>query len=213
MKTLKIVLFGPQGSGKGTQAEMLSKKYNLPILAPGEIFRKEIKDQTELGRLVASLINRGELVPDEITNKIVLNELAQEKYKNGFILDGYPRNIHQLERLEGLVHPTHVIELMSSDAEVIKRLGGRRICSKCGAIYHLKNKPPKIEGVCDICSGKLIMRDDDRPEVIKKRLEVYHQETEPVLNYYFEKKKLIRVNGEQSIEKVFEDIVAALEKV
>jgi len=209
---LKIVLFGPAGSGKGTQAVMLSKKYDLPILAVGDIFRREIKNQTDLGKSIASMINRGQLIPDKITTQIVLKELAGEKYKNGFILDGYPRNIRQLEDLEKSLGVTHAIELMVSDNEAIKRLSNRRICSKCGAIYHLQNKPPKRNGVCDVCGGKLIVRDDDKLEAIKKRLEIYHQETEPILNYYFEKKKLIRVNGEQSIEKIFGDILAYLEK-
>jgi adenylate kinase len=209
-KVLRIVLFGPQGSGKGTQAEMLAKKYNLPVLATGDIFRREIKNQTELGELAASLINQGKLVPDEITNKIIIDELTKEKYKNGFILDGYPRNMRQLEDLEKSVGVTYAIELMVSDSEAVKRLGGRRICSKCGAIYHLQNKPAKKIDICDVCGGKLIVRDDDKPEAIKKRLKICHQETEPILNYYFERKKLIRVNGEQPIEKVFEDILSAL---
>lgn len=209
---MKIVIFGPQGSGKGTQAKMLSQKYNIPILAPGEIFRKEIKNGTELGQLVTSFINAGQLVPDEITNKIVFKELTNDKYHNGFILDGYPRNMRQLEDLEKSINITHAIELMISDDEAIKRLSNRRICSECGAIYHLQNKPPKKVEICDICGGKLIIRDDDKPEVIKKRLEIYHQETEPLLNYFFERKKLIRVNGEQSIGKVFQDIINAIEK-
>ncbi len=209
-KLLKIAVFGSPGSGKGTQAEMLGKKYNLPVLAVGDIFRREIKTKTNLGKLIAALINQGELVPNEITNKIIMSELEQKKYRKGFILDGYPRNKEQLKIIEQLNTLTHAIELKVSDDEVIKRLSGRRICPKCGAIYHIKNKPPKKEGVCDACGSQLVVRDDDQPEAIKKRLETYHQETEPVLDYFFEKKKLIRVNGEQSIEKVFEEIVKKL---
>jgi len=211
-KMFKIVLFGPQGSGKGTQAELLGKKYHVPVLSPGEIFRREIKNQTEIGKSAESYLKQGKLVPDEITNKIVLVELVSEKYKDGFILDGYPRNMAQLEILEKSVHVTHAVELMVSDREVVSRLSGRLICPKCREIYHIQNKPPKEKGICDICGEKLYMRDDDKPETIKKRLEIYHQETEPLLNYYFEKKILIRVNGEQPIEKVFEDIVSELEK-
>ena len=211
-KTFKITLFGPQGSGKGTQAEMLGERYGVPILAVGDILRKEVKNQTEVGKLAASLINRGKLIPDEIVNKIIFSELTQDKYKNGFILDGYPRSMNQLEILEKSINLTQAIELMVSDGEVIKRLGGRRICSNCGAIYHIESKPPKKEGACDVCGKKLIVREDDESEAIKRRLAIYHQETEPILNYYFERKKLIRVNGEQPIERVFEDIVKALEK-
>lgn len=210
MNIFKIALFGPQGSGKGTQAEMLSVKYGLPILATGNIFRREIKEKTELGQLVSSLIKEGNLVPDEITNRIVLGELEDEKYKNGFILDGFPRNIIQLTELEKRNELTHVIELEIADEEVIKRLGTRRICEKCDAIYSLGIKPPKQESICDSCGGNLILRDDDKSEAIQKRLDIYHKETEPVLNFYRADGRAIKINGSQPIEKVFEDIVKAI---
>jgi adenylate kinase len=208
---MNIVLFGPQGSGKGTQAELLASKYNLPILATGDIFRREIKNETELGRKVTSLIKEGNLVPDEITNEIVLSELQKEKYKNGFILDGFPRNMIQLKELEKENALTHVFELEINDEEVIKRMGTRRICEKCGAIYSLGVKPPKQESVCDSCGGALILRGDDKPEAIQKRLDIYHKETEPVLNFYREKGRAIKINGARPIEKVFEDIVKAID--
>jgi len=210
MNIFKIALFGPQGSGKGTQAKMLSLKYNLPILATGDIFRKEIKNETELGKKVASLIKEGHLVPDKITNEIVLNELSGDKYKNGFILDGFPRNMAQLYNMEKENGLTHIFELEINDEEVIKRLSVRRICSKCGIIYSLKVKPPREEYVCDSCRGELILREDDKPEAIQKRLDIYHKETESVLNFYKEKGKVIKIDGAQSIEKVFEDIVKAI---
>ena len=212
IKMLKIALFGAQGSGKGTQAEMLAKKYNLPVLSTGEVFRQEIKKQTELGKLADSLINRGHLVPDEITDKIVLGELAAPKYQNGFILDGYPRNMNQLTVLEKNIGLDLAILLEINDEEVQKRLAGRRVCPGCGAIYNVINKPPREEGVCDICGEKLIVRDDDKPEAIAKRLQIYHTETEPIVNYYEEKEKLIKVNGATPIEKVFDEIVKKLEK-
>jgi adenylate kinase len=208
---LNIVLFGPQGSGKGTQAELLSEKYHLPVLSPGEIFRQEIKKQTNLGKLVESHLKQGYLVPDEIVNDVVIKKIQSKEYKNGFILDGYPRNMAQLETLEKFARISYAFEIMVSDKEVIKRLSGRRICQNCGAVYHLQSKPPKVPGICDKCGGKLYQRDDDQPEAIKKRLEIYHQETEPLLDYYYRNKKLIRINGEQPIEKVFKDIVEALE--
>ncbi len=205
-------MFGPQGSGKGTQAEMLAKKYNLPVLSTGDIFRREIKNQTEIGKLVESLINGGRLVPDEITDKIVLGELAKEKYKNGFILDGYPRNMNQLAALEKNIGLDWAIMLTISDEEVIKRLASRRVCSNCGAIYNVLNKPPRKEDVCDLCGGKLIMRDDDKPEAIKKRLAIFHTETEPVLAYYKDKNKLVEIIGAGSIEEVFEKIIEEIGK-
>lgn len=210
--TLKISIFGPQGSGKGTQAEMLAKKYNLPVLSTGEIFRNEIKNKTELGKLADSLINRGNLVPDETTNKIVLGELAKQKYQNGFILDGYPRNMRQLVVLEKNFGLDFAIELAISDEGVVKRLASRRVCSNCGAIYNVLNKPPRKEGICDLCGGKMETREDDKPEAIAKRLRIYHQETEPIVNYYAVNKKLIKVDGARSIERVFDEIVAKLEK-
>jgi adenylate kinase len=206
VKTLKIALFGPQGSGKGTQAEMLAKKYNLAILSTGEVFRQEIKRQTELGRLAASLINQGQLVPDEITDKIVLGELATPKYQNGFILDGYPRNMNQLAVLEKNIGLDLAILLEINDEEVQERLASRRVCPKCGAIYNILNKPPEQDEVCDVCGEHLVTRDDDKAEAIAKRLQIYHAETEPIVNYYDGKGKLIKVNGVGSIEKVFAEI-------
>jgi adenylate kinase len=211
-RIFEIILFGPQGSGKGTQAKLLSEKYHLPVLSPGEIFRREIKNQTEIGKSVASFINHGQLASDEIVNKIIIGEIKKPEYQRGFILDGYPRNITQLEMLEKFANITYAIELVISDKTVISRLSGRLTCSKCGAIYHVKEKPPKVAGICDLCSGTLYTRDDDKIEAIKKRLEIYHRETEPLLNYYFEKKILFRINSEQPIEKVFEDIIGELEK-
>jgi adenylate kinase len=212
MKTLKLVLFGPQGSGKGTQAEKLSKKYNLPVLSTGDIFRKEIKNKTELGKLADSLINNGKLVPDEITDKIVFGELSKQKYRSGFILDGYPRNMNQLVFFEKNIGLDFAIELAVSDDEVVKRIAGRRVCSKCGETYNLLTKPPKQEGICDLCGGKLVTRDDDKPEAIVKRLQIYHQETEPILKFYAAKKKLIKIDAAGEIEEVFENIVGKLEK-
>lgn len=212
MEKLKIALFGPQGSGKGTQAEKLSKKYNRPVLSTGDIFRNEIKNKTELGKLADSLINNGKLVPDEITDKIVFGELSKQKYQNGFILDGYPRNTNQLVFFEKNIGLDFAIELDVSDAEVVKRITSRRVCSKCGATYNLLKKPSLKEGICDLCGGKLVTREDDKPEAIAKRLQIYHQETEPILKYYADKKKLIKIDAAGTIEEVFGDIVGELEK-
>ncbi|MFZ5364204.1 MAG: adenylate kinase family protein [Patescibacteria group bacterium] len=210
--SLKLGLFGPQGSGKGTQAEMLAKKYNLAILSTGEVFRQEIKKKTELGELAASLINHGRLVPDEITDKIVLAELFTPKYKNGFILDGYPRNTNQLEVLEKNIGLDWAILLEIGDEEVKKRLTSRRVCPKCGAIYNILNKPPRQNEICDACGESLVVRDDDKPEAITKRLQIYHTDTEPIIDYYKEKEKLIVVNGADPIEKVFGEIDKKLQE-
>lgn len=212
MGKLKLALFGPQGSGKGTQAEMLAKKYDLEILSTGEVFRQEIKKQTELGKLAASLINKGQLVPDEITDKIVLSELAAPKYQDGFILDGYPRNMNQLAVLEKNIGLDWAISLEINDEEVQKRLARRRVCPKCGAIYNVLNKPPRQDEICDVCGENLITRDDDKPEAIAKRLQIYHAETEPIINYYDEREKLIKVDGGIPIEKVFVEIESKLEE-
>lgn len=212
-RKLKLALFGPQGSGKGTQAEMLAKKYGLPVLSTGEIFRKEIKNKTELGKLADSFINGGQLVPDEITDKIVQGELAGPKYRAGFVLDGYPRNMNQLVALEKNIKLDFAIELVVSDDEVIKRLVSRRVCSGCGAIYNILDKPPRKEGICDLCGGRLVAREDDKPDAIARRLAIYHQETEPILDYYAGKKKLIKVDGTGPIEKVSEEIIGELEKL
>jgi len=209
---LKIAMFGSQGSGKGTQAEMLAKKYNLPVLSTGEVLRTEIKNKTELGKLADALINKGQLVPDESINGIVLGEISTPKYQSGFILDGYPRNMNQLEVLEKDIGLDLVILLEIKDEEVQERLASRRVCSKCGAIYNVLNKPPRQNGICDVCEGHLVTRDDDQPEAIAKRLQIYHTETEPLINYYEKRGKLIKVNGIGTIEKIFENIVEEIEK-
>ena len=207
----KIAMFGPQGSGKGTQAEMLARKYNLPVLSTGEVLRTEIKNKTELGKLADNLINKGQLVPDEIINGIVLGEISTPKYQDGFILDGYPRNMNQLEVLEKDIGLDLAILLEIKDEEVQERLASRRVCSNCGAIYNVLNKSPRQNGICDVCEGHLVTRDDDQPEAIAKRLQIYHTETEPLTNYYEEKRKLIKVNGTGPIEKIFENILEGIE--
>lgn len=207
----KIVLFGPQGSGKGTQTEMLAKKYKFNILATGDFFRKEIREGSDLGNLAKKFIEKGKLVPDVVTNRVIFDELKQNKYSKGFILDGYPRNLNQLDFLEKNFGLDIIIQLDIDDKTVLKRLGGRRICPKCGAIYHLENKPPKEDGVCDNCGTKLAVRSDDRPESIKKRLGIYHGQTEPILSKYAKEKKLIKIDARPAIEKVFNKIVAQLE--
>ncbi|MFH1187529.1 MAG: nucleoside monophosphate kinase [bacterium] len=201
----KIIFFGPQASGKGTQADFLSKELNLPNISVGNLFRNNIKNQTEIGKIAQSYINDGNLVPPKFVNEMTISRLKEPDCKNGFILDGYPRNVEQFEAFEKFTKITHAIEIWISDEEAIKRLGGRRSCV-CGEVYHIKYKPPKVDGICDKCGGKLSIRDDDTPEAIKVRLKIYHEETEPVIKIYQEAGVLIKIDGEKSIEDVSKEV-------
>jgi adenylate kinase len=205
---MRILIIGPQGSGKGTQAKKLAEEFELKHISTGDIFRENIKGGTELGKLAKSYIDKGQLVPDDVTNKIVADAL---KGKDNFILDGYPRNMGQAEFLDSVTHLDYVIEVKLEDEDVLLRLSGRRTCKECGEIYHLNYKPSKRAGKCDFDDGDLFQRDDDKADAINKRLDIYHNETEPILEHYREKKVLISINGDQPIEKVFEYIKEAIE--
>jgi adenylate kinase len=207
----RIAILGPQGAGKGTQAELIAQHFHLPVISTGEIFRQEIKAGTELGRLTSFYIKEGKLVPDEITNELVKLRLFQDDCQNGFVLDGYPRNVFQLGAIERITDLTHVIQLDISDTEAFRRLMGRRFCPQCGRNYHLEFKPPKKNGLCDFCGIPLQTREDDKPEAIQERLRIYHRETEPVLGFYQGKGILYKINGEQPIEKVFAEILKIFE--
>ncbi len=205
MKAFKISIFGPQGSGKGTQAEKLEQELKLPIITPGNIFRKHIKEETEIGLKVKSILDSGKLVPNEITNQIIIGRLQEHDCANGFVLDGYPRNMNQAEALDQARKLTHVILIDVSDEEAKKRIVNRRMCA-CGATYHLEYKKPKVEGTCDKCGSLLFQRDDDTEEALAKRLKIYHQETEPVLELYKKQGIFHKVNGQQSIDGVWEEV-------
>jgi adenylate kinase len=198
---MKILIFGPQGSGKGTQAELIARSYGLPYISTGDIFRYNLKNNTPLGQEVAQYVNAGHLVPDELTNKLVVDRLSQPDCVPGFVLDGYPRNIAQQHFLTGLTEINHAIVIEVSDEQAINRLSGRLAC-KCGLSYHTEYNPPKVAGRCDRCGNELFRRDDDQPEAIKQRLALYHSETEPVFVEYKQQGKLSVVNGEQSIDAV-----------
>jgi len=214
---MNIIFLGPQSSGKGTQAELLAKKLGLPIITTGEILRNKKASGDDEGRLIASFIDKGKLVPDELVDKIVRDELQTEKYSGGVIMDGYPRNLHQAETLEKFLNIDKVIFLDVPDGLVVKRMSARRVCKKCGANYNLISKPPKQEGVCDLCSstvmsslpnggGELMRREDDTEEAIAVRLNIYHNETEPLIEHYRQAGKLIRIDGEGTIEEVRAEI-------
>ncbi|HDQ22582.1 MAG TPA: nucleoside monophosphate kinase [Candidatus Uhrbacteria bacterium] len=209
---MNIVMLGPQGSGKGTQAEFLSAKFKIPTVSAGALYRENIKRKTKLGKLAEKFTTKGILGPDSLTNKMIKDELSKPCYKKGVILDGYPRNLNQAKFLDKLINIDWVILIDISQAETIRRLSGRRVCSQCGQTYNIQAKKPKSKGICDKCKGKLIQRADDYPAAIKKRLRVYHQETKPVINYYKKQSKLIKVNGSHSIPVVFKSILKKIKK-
>ncbi|RME11736.1 MAG: adenylate kinase [Ardenticatenia bacterium] len=211
-----VILFGAQGSGKGTQARLLQEKLGIPQVATGDLFRYNLKNNTELGQLAKGYMDRGELVPDEVTNAMVRERLSREDAANGAILDGYPRNLNQARALDEMLaewnaEVTRAIYIDVSMDELMRRLTGRRVCRSCQATYHVVFKPPRQEGICDVCGGELYQRDDDKDEAaIRRRLEIYQQETLPVIEYYRERGLLSEVSGEQPIEAVNADILKAI---
>ena len=201
-KVFNIVILGPQGSGKGTQAGFISKKFRIPTISTGDIFRENIRRKTLLGKKAERLINNGKLVPDSITNDLIKKRLVKKDAKKGWILDGFPRNLSQARFLDKLSPPSLVIEVYVNDNEVVKRFGGRRTCSKCGTVYHLAYNPPKKKDLCNKCGGRLIVRDDDKQVAIKKRLKTYHEKTEPLIEYYQKKGIVRKINGKPPIKEV-----------
>lgn len=208
---MKLILLGAPGAGKGTQAEILCKKLGIPTISTGNILRAAIKDGTPTGLKAKSYIDAGALVPDEVIIGIVHERLAQPDCQNGYILDGVPRTIAQAEALEkaGIVFDS-VVSLEVSDEAICERMSGRRVCESCGASYHVAAVPPKTEGVCDKCGGKLIQRKDDAPETVKSRLEVYHKETEPLKAFYAERGLLKTVENQPTVEAVSQAILRVL---
>ena len=208
---MKLILLGAPGAGKGTQAEILSAKLGIPTISTGNILRAAIKDQTPIGMEAKSYMDAGKLVPDSVIIGIVAQRLEQPDCKKGFILDGVPRTIGQAEALDAAgITFDHVLSIEISDAEIEERMSGRRVCQSCGAPYHIKAKPPKQEGVCDTCGGPLVQRDDDKAETVRKRLEVYHAETEPLKGYYEGKGILSPVANQDTIEGTTQVIMEAL---
>jgi len=206
----KILFIGPQGSGKGTQAQLVAEKFNLPIFSTGNILRQRIQSGDELGQEIKSLIDAGYLVPDELVNKIVADKIKTEG-QGGYILDGYPRNLAQAEFLASQDELTHVLEIDLPDEESIRRIGGRRTCPKCQTVYHLEYNPPKDEGLCDNDGERLIIRDDETEEALKKRLATYHEVTEPVIGFYKNKGIHHKIDGRPAIDEVFEEVTKELE--
>lgn len=212
---MKIIMLGAPGAGKGTQAKMIAKEYNIPHISTGDIFRANIKEGTELGKKAKTYMDKGELVPDELVVDLVVDRVGKEDAKNGYVLDGFPRTIPQAEALDNALAAIndkvdYAIDIDVPDENIIARMSGRRACISCGGTYHIVNIPPKNEGICDVCGGELILRDDDKPETVQKRLSVYHEQTQPLIDYYRDKGILKSVDGTIGMEEVFEAITDIL---
>ena len=208
---MKLILLGPPGAGKGTQAEILSRDLNIPTISTGNILRAAVKAGTPIGLKAKSYMDAGKLVPDEVIIGIIQERLAEADCAGGFILDGVPRTIAQAEALEAHgIQFDHVISLEISDEAIVKRMDGRRVCTQCGTPFHVESKPPKTAGVCDLCGGELVERDDDKPETVRARLVVYHDETEPLKQFYQERGKLNVVPGNMG---TIEDTTRAIKQV
>ncbi len=207
---MKLILLGAPGAGKGTQAEMLCEKLGIPQVSTGNIIRSEIKSGTELGNRVKSVVESGALVPDSLVIELLKNRIAQDDCKSGFLLDGFPRTIPQAEALEEICTVDAVIEIFVPDTAIVNRMSGRRTCPACGATFHISHNPPKKDGMCDACGAALVIRTDDNPEVVKGRLNVYHEQTEPLIAFYRERGLLKTVDGEKPLGEVAASIYEAL---
>ncbi len=212
---MKIIMLGAPGAGKGTQAKRIAEKYHVPHISTGDIFRANIKNGTELGQKAKAYMDQGLLVPDGLVCDLVVDRVKQEDCKDGYILDGFPRTIPQAESLDKALAEMgeavdHAIDVEVPDENIVSRMSGRRACVGCGATYHLVYAPTKVEGQCDACGAKLILRDDDKPETVKKRLTVYHEQTQPLIDYYQKKGILKKVDGTMGMDEVFQAIVGIL---
>ena len=212
---MKIVMLGAPGAGKGTQAKMIAEKYSIPHVSTGDIFRANIKNGTELGKEAKSYMDKGELVPDELTVRILLDRVAQDDCRNGYVLDGFPRTIPQAEVLDTELTKMgdkidFAINVEVPDENIVRRMSGRRACLKCGATYHIVHIPPVKEGICDKCGSELVLRDDDKEETVKNRLSVYHEQTQPLIDFYDKKGVLKEVDGTVASKDVFAAITAIL---
>ncbi len=212
---MKIIMLGAPGAGKGTQAKQIADKYAIPHISTGDIFRANLKAGTELGKKAKEYMDQGLLVPDELTCDLVMDRIGQDDCKNGFVLDGFPRTIPQAEALNAALTKInqkmdYAIDVDVPDENIVNRMSGRRACLNCGATYHIVSIPTKVEGVCDRCGSPVVLRDDDQPETVKKRLDVYHEQTQPLIDYYKEQNILRTVDGTQPMEDVFGAIVEIL---
>ena len=212
---MRLILVGPPGAGKGTQAVQLAKHYKIPHISTGDIFRANLKNGTELGKQAQSVMDRGELVPDSVTNEMVRERLGNSDVGNGFLLDGFPRNTNQAEVLDGILKAKNMpldaaLELKIDHAEIIKRLSGRRTCRGCGASSHIEFEKPKVAGVCDKCQGELYQREDDKEEVVSRRLEIYSEQTEPIISFYKSAGLLKNISALGEVSEITKNAIAIL---
>lgn len=211
---MKLVLLGAPGAGKGTQAEIISDKYNIPTISTGNIIRAALKNGTEMGLKAKAYIDSGRLVPDDVVIGIIKERLTEDDCKSGFILDGFPRTIPQAEALDNMgIVIDAALSIEVSDREIVKRMSGRRVCEKCGASYHIEYKKPNVEGVCNLCGEALIIRKDDEPDTVIDRLDIYHKQTEPLKSYYKNQDKLIIVEGQTEVAETTKLVLAALSEI
>lgn len=212
---MKIIMLGAPGAGKGTQAKKIAEKYSIPHISTGDIFRANIKGGTELGMKAKSYMDQGQLVPDEVTIGMLLDRISEADCANGYVLDGFPRTIPQAESLTAALEQRsekidYAVNVDVPDENIVTRMSGRRACLACGATYHIVYSAPKTEGVCDTCGEKLVIREDDKPETVQKRLTVYHDQTQPLIDYYQNAGILVTVDGTKNLNDVFADITAIL---
>ena len=212
---MKIIMLGAPGAGKGTQAKMIAEKFAIPHISTGDIFRANIKNGTELGKKAKEFMDKGQLVPDELTVQLLLDRVANDDCKNGYVLDGFPRTIPQADVLDSELTKLgdkvdFAINVDVPDENIVRRMSGRRACLKCGATYHIEHIPPKKEGICDKCGSELVQREDDKPETVQNRLSVYHEQTQPLIDYYDKKNILKTVDGTKDMQEVFSNIVGIL---
>lgn len=212
---MKIIMLGAPGAGKGTQAKKIADKYGIPHISTGDIFRANIKGGTELGMKAKSYMDQGQLVPDDVTIGMLLDRISEADCASGYVLDGFPRTIPQAESLTKALENRgekmeYAIDVDVPDENIVSRMSGRRACLACGATYHIMTIPPKQEGICDVCEEKLVQREDDKPETVQKRLTVYHDQTQPLIEYYKQVGILVTVDGTKDLNDVFADIVSVL---
>ena len=211
---MKLILLGAPGAGKGTQAEVISEKYNIPTISTGNIIRAALKNGTEMGLKAKAYTEQGKLVPDDVVIGIIRERLAEDDCKEGFILDGVPRTIPQAEALDDMgIIMDAALSIEVADSEIVKRMSGRRVCEKCGASYHTEYKKPAVDGVCNMCDGKLVIRKDDEPETVLNRLNVYHEQTEPLKDYYNKQNKLLIVEGQEDVKDTTALVLKALSEI
>ncbi len=211
---MKLILLGAPGAGKGTQAEVISEKYNIPTISTGNIIRAALKNGTEMGLKAKAYTEKGLLVPDDVVIGIIRERLAEDDCKEGFILDGFPRTIPQAEALDQMgIMMDAALSIEVADSEIVKRMSGRRVCEKCGASYHVEYKKPAVDGVCNMCDGKLVIRKDDEPETVLNRLNVYHEQTEPLKDYYNKQNKLLIVEGQEDVKDTTALVLKALSEI